>query len=102
MASTITNMHNAGQNWSTISIFIQLKTLNEIYPLASCQVVVQTGKENTGGATSVMVEEGNPKKGNGNRNKEDGQGNEKNKTQKAVEKLANNNNSIFTLLNHYL
>ncbi len=56
-------------------IFIQPKTLNEIYLLASRQMVLQTGNENTGGATFATVEEGNPKKGN--RTKEEGPGKEK-------------------------
>jgi len=47
---------------------------------------MQTGKENTGGATCATVKEGFPKKGN--RKKEDGQGNEKTKAQREAEKLA--------------
>ncbi len=47
---------------------------------------MQTGKENTGGATFATVKEGLPKKGN--RKKEDGQGNEKTKAQREAEKLA--------------
>jgi hypothetical protein len=67
-------------------IFTQPKTLNEIYLLASCQVVVRTGKENSGGLTFATVEEGSPKKNN--RNKQDGPDKEKAKAQKAAEKLS--------------